>query len=262
MSSSWHCRSWPSIAFLTACVVLSGCEEQSPPDPRFNDLAAQRPNDSKKLTVVFVDGVPVPAESAPAAMAARPGGPPMPPKPPTQAQVRWKVPTRWVSVPPSSQVRLAEYRVPGEEPDATPAEVAVFYLGPALTVPVEDTLRRWGEAFESVTADGAKRSSRPVGAYTAHLLEVSGTYKDSSMMARDGQNEPKPGWMLLGAVVETPAGPYYFKFLGPQKVVRAGRQEFEVMIDSVGESSSPVSSAPAVSGSASTTSPPAASSAR
>ena len=71
------------------------------------------------------------------------------------------------------------------------------------------------------------------------------------MMSREGQREVKSGWMLLGAIVETVAGPYYFKFLGPEEVVRAGRGEFDLMIDSVGGGGAPAASAsssPAVLG--------------
>lgn len=241
MFSSWLCRSSLSFACLGA-ILASGCQDGPPPDPRFEDPARQRPNDSKKLTVVFVDGVPVPAESASEAIAAMGNRkPPASKRPAVRTQVHWKVPASWTPVDPSSQVRLAEYRVPSPQPDGAHAEVAVFYLGPSANVPPDETLQRWASSFDTASAKAAKRTMRSVGAYSAHLLEVSGTHQESSMMAREGESEGvvRPDWMLLGAIVVTPAGPYYFKLLGPKEVVGGARHDFMTMIDSIGDAGAP-----------------------
>jgi len=251
MSSSWHFPSSRNLLVLVtvgALVGLVGCRND-PQDPRFNDPALQRPNGSKKLTVVFVDGVPVPADSASGPLAAAPVGktPPSQP-PPARMDVSWQVPDGWTSVPPSSPVRVAEYRIAASEPNGTPAEVGVFYLGPSVTA-IDDTLQRWASSFDEAAAKNAKRAMLRTGVFPAHFIEVSGTFTVSSMMADGGANEgaqTRPGWTLLGAIVETPMGPYYFKFLGPKEVIEGGRESFLKMIDSVGREAG----APAASSSA------------
>jgi hypothetical protein len=43
----------------------------------------------------------------------------------------------------------------------------------------------------------------------------------------------KPGFRLLGAIVEAPEGMVFFKFTGPLKTVAANEAAFEKMIASV-----------------------------
>lgn len=247
MFSSWRFRSSPECAFgLIALAAVAGCKNE-PTDPRFEDPAILRPNGSKKLTVVFVDGVPVPAESANSPVGRphpRPEAQPEMPGP--AAQIGWQVPSSWKQVPPSSPVRTAEYSVPPSKPGTDAAEVGVFFLGPAVTS-VDETLTRWASSFDEAAAKAAKRSQRKQGPFLAHLVEASGTYHASSMMTPENAGPSEhSGWMLIGAIVETPMGPYYFKLLGPEPTVSSARSEFLAMIDSVGRPPS----VPAASGSA------------
>jgi hypothetical protein len=260
MFSSWHFPSSRRLFVLVtvgAVLGLVGCRND-PQDPRFNDPALQRPNGSKKLTVVFVDGVPVPADSASGPLAAAPGRKAPPSQPaPVRMDISWQVPDGWTSVPPSSRVRVAEYRVDASEPNGTPAEVGVFYLGPSVTA-IDDTLQRWASSFDEAAAKNAKRAMLRTGAFPAHFVEVSGTYTVPSMMAEEGANEgaqTRPGWKLLGAIVETPMGPYYFKLLGPKEVVEGGREKFLKMIDSVGREAAGAATPSATPPSASATPP-------
>jgi hypothetical protein len=46
----------------------------------------------------------------------------------------------------------------------------------------------------------------------------------------------KPGYALLGAIVEGPAGRVFFKLTGPQKTVDASKAEFENMLKTLRKS--------------------------
>ena len=233
MSSSSLCRfsrrsrSSRAVGFvLVAASVAIGCNTDAPVDTRFNDPAVLRPNASRKPTVVFVDGVARPVGSAAAPMAESKS-------PAAEAPaLRWDLPEGWSQVPPSSPMRLAEYRVPSLEPGGVPAEVSVFHLGPAALA-VDETLQRWVSSFDG--AAQAKRSQRRAGPNLVHVVETSGTYKPTGMgMESADKATEHPGWSLVGAIVETPMGPYYFKLLGPQATVHGAREAFLRMIDSVG----------------------------
>jgi hypothetical protein len=65
------------------------------------------------------------------------------------------------------------------------------------------------------------------------VLKVSmeGTYASSPMMG--GDTAPKPGTLLLGAIVEGPDANWFFKCTGPKKTMEARRKEFDALIDSV-----------------------------
>ena len=157
----------------------------------------------------------------------------------------WDLPANWSAVPPSSPVRLAEYRVPAPQPDGEPGEVAVFFLGPS-DADVDDTLRRWASSFDAESAGKAKRWERRDGKHPAHFVEVAGTYLGATTMAPEGAKPAlRPDWMMIGAIVQVPLGPYYFKMTGPMQTIAAARDAFLAMIDSVGRTVP----SPAVSGS-------------
>jgi hypothetical protein len=59
---------------------------------------------------------------------------------------------------------------------------------------------------------------------------VTGTYAGGMGGA---VSEPRPGFMLLGAVVEGPDANWFFKLTGPEQTVRAQRSAFEQMVRSV-----------------------------
>jgi hypothetical protein len=48
-----------------------------------------------------------------------------------------------------------------------------------------------------------------------------------------GPTEPTPGSRLLGAVVEGPGGPWFFKITGPAATVTAAAPAFDAMLRSV-----------------------------
>jgi len=238
MSSSWRCRSWRSALIVASFALawFAACRDQPPPDPRFEDPSALRPHGTKKLPVVFIDGVPVPAASASSAKAAmRDRMPSRKSAANPAAPIGWDAPKAWRSVRPSNNVRMAEYQVPATEPDGVAGHVAVLYLGPAA-IPAEDTLKRWASDFGEDAAPNAKSTMREEGPFRTHVLEVAGTYRPASMMSQQGKvaKPARSGWMLLGAIVQTPRGPYYFKLRGPEPLVRSAREDFLAMIDSVG----------------------------
>ncbi|MBL9127185.1 MAG: hypothetical protein JNL97_06045 [Verrucomicrobiales bacterium] len=47
-----------------------------------------------------------------------------------------------------------------------------------------------------------------------------------------GPQTPKPGFALLGAIVEDPAGSVFVRFTGPKALVDAGTAEFKKMVAS------------------------------
>jgi len=60
-------------------------------------------------------------------------------------------------------------------------------------------------------------------------VNVSGAYTGMGG-PRAPQGAPKPGYRLLGAVVEGPHGSVFFKFTGPAKTVAENQAAFEKMI--------------------------------
>ena len=146
--------------------------------------------------------------------------------------LKWTPPSRWISEPPSSSMRRAQYRISGSGGDA---ECVVFYFGPG----------QGGDAKANVVR-GADQFTQPDGRPSPEVLEtreievngvrvlmseVTGIY--SGGMAMAGQRKTLPGYMLLGAVAAGPDANWFFKFTGPQATVEAERAAFEAMIGSL-----------------------------
>jgi hypothetical protein len=135
------------------------------------------------------------------------------------------VPDAWKTVPNTSSMRIATYRVPRAQGDTDDADVSVTRAGGGT----EANIRRWVGQFDEAGQD--KRTEKTVRGLKITTVEVSGTFIGGGMMG--GASGPKKGWALLGAIVETPGSPYFFKLTGPAASVRAARPAFDALLTSV-----------------------------
>lgn len=134
-------------------------------------------------------------------------------------------PAAWAPREPASQMRVAEYEVGGGT--GAPASLAVYHFEGAGGT-VEQNFARWAAQF--TTPEGGPVEPRMLaapdrGGLRIHELSVEGTYVAE---VRPGAEERhhEPGWALRAAVVETPAGPYYVKLVGPEATVRAAEPDW------------------------------------
>lgn len=141
------------------------------------------------------------------------------------ASISWKAPDRWVQVPNPSTMRLATYRIPKAAGDAEDPELTITQAGGT----VEANAQRWIGQFGPEGAKTAKRSNRTVAGLEVAIVEVEGKYANG--MGKDGREEEQ--WAMLGAIVQTPGMPHFFKLTGPAKSVKAARAEFDAFVGSV-----------------------------
>jgi hypothetical protein len=142
------------------------------------------------------------------------------------ADLAWDVPAAWETVANPSPMRKATYKVKRAEGDPEDAEMSVSQAGGSIDANVQ----RWVGQFEPKAGADPKRSQRTVGDLKVTVVEVQGTFQ--SGMPGMGPAEPKKGWALLGAIVETPAGQsWFFKLTGPEKTVAAAKTDFDKLVD-------------------------------
>jgi hypothetical protein len=171
------------------------------------------------------------ADSVQSAASAQPAASTASASPPAAAarEIVWTDPVGWQKVPAASPMRKATYRVPAAPKDPEDAEMAVFYFrGEGGST--EANIQRWISQFSDTNPSAVKRTQRNVGGMSQTIVEVEGTYASGMPGA---PATPKPRYRLLGAVVETPAGPYFFKLTGPKKTVEAARDAYLAMLISV-----------------------------
>lgn len=136
------------------------------------------------------------------------------------------MPAGWTEEP-ASGMRMAQATIPGP---GGPGSLTVFFFGPGGGGPVDANIQRWIEQVE--TSAQAKQETFETGnGYQVTWVEVAGTLKPSMMGT--GPTEPQPNSRLLGAVVEGPGGPWFFKATGPDATLAPQREAFLGMVRSV-----------------------------
>lgn len=149
------------------------------------------------------------------------------PAPNPQAKVTWTVPSAWKEMPPRP-MRKTTYRAEGA---AGPAEIGVFYFGPSDGGGVEANITRWIGQFQGISKEDTKRAENKVGELTVHTVRIEkGTYSSGMPGAAAKTQE---GWGMYAAVVETPAGAYFFKMLGPAATVSEQESNFTTFLQSL-----------------------------
>jgi len=153
-----------------------------------------------------------------------------------QVELDWKAPAEWVKEQPSSNMRVAQYKLPGPG-DAAAAELAVFNF-PGTGGTVEMNLERWYGQFQqpdgSVTQELAEKQILSVNGMPSTIVYVTGTYLEAqSGMMMDGPVTERENYAMLAAIVETGASPWFFKATGPAETIDAWRDEFTAFVKTI-----------------------------
>jgi hypothetical protein len=156
-------------------------------------------------------------------IGATPSFGPGAPQPANEAQeIAWVPPQSWLTVPNPSTMRIATYRVPRAPGETEDAELSVTRAGGTASSNAD----RWIAQFDK-TASGAREEKTILG-FKVTNVSVNGTFLGGGMMG--APSSPRSGWALLGAIVETPGLPYFFKLVGPANTVKAAHPSFQRMI--------------------------------
>ena len=149
--------------------------------------------------------------------------------------VSYKVPEGWTVEKPTSEMRVAQYKLPKAAGDGEDALLVVYYFGPGQGGTTQANIDRWVNQVKqpdgSDSKDQAKTETMTVNGLQVTTLDVKGTY--SGGMSQD--STPKDAnsiYRLRGAVIETPKGSYFVKLTGPEKTVGHWDQAFNDYIKS------------------------------
>jgi hypothetical protein len=124
-------------------------------------------------------------------------------------------------------MRKATYVVPRAAGDAEDGELSVSQAGGS----VDQNVARWAQQLDKKPAD-AKRTERMVNGLRVTVVEIHGDYSGMAMPGAQPSDKPakKPGYAMLGAIVET-TPPTFFKLTGPDKTVANAQHDFDKMVD-------------------------------
>lgn len=146
----------------------------------------------------------------------------------------YTAPSTWKPRAAASSMRVAEFAVPRVQGDSEDAEVVIFFFG-GTGGSVDANIQRWIGQFQQEgggPAKGGQRASFSVGPLKVTTVDVSGTYVAETRPG-SGTRLNKPKFQMRAAVVETPGGPYFIKFTGPQATVTQGLPAFDAFLKSL-----------------------------
>jgi hypothetical protein len=230
-----------TVAILIAAVLtIPACEQSEPPpatqpatqttsQPTQDELANLR--DYARQNAPQQTAQRLPAGHPPTGQpGAQPPAAPSRMPPPPAANLTYTAPKTWQQEPVRSSMRKAQFRLPRAEGDTEDGLLTVFYFGPGGGGGVEANVDRWRNQFVGpgngpVPDDDFTREEMEANGLKITVVEVHGRFAPGAM----GAAEPPPArdeYHMLAAIVDTPAGPWYFKAIGPQETMQQHRPAF------------------------------------
>jgi len=149
------------------------------------------------------------------------------------AALRYKVPAGWVEEERSSTMRVAQYKLPRATGDTEDGSLVLYYFGKGQGGSTAANIDRWASQMHQADGTKAKLTEE---SFTANGLKVTAVDAGGTYVAEtspgSGTFQNKPGYRLRAAVVETPNGSYFVKFVGPEKTVAHWNEAFTAYLKS------------------------------
>ena len=152
-----------------------------------------------------------------------------------EGAVAFKAPAAWTKKQPKSNIIEAEFEAPAAKGDEIAGRLTVMGAGGDIKANIDRWYGQFLQPDGSATKDKAKVEKKTVGGNPVHIVDISGTYKDSPAGPfAGGKTVNREDFRMLAAIIETKAaGNYFIKFYGPQKTVTDHEEGFVKMIDSL-----------------------------
>ena len=132
-------------------------------------------------------------------------------------------------------MRIAQYKVPATEGDSEAGECVVFYFGPGQGGDTASNVARWSSQFSKPQGGPAQSrvTEQKLGDRLVTRVEVSGTYQPGSMSFGGQTPSPRPGYMLLGAIIPGGDANWFFRCTGPEATMQSNRAAFDGLLASI-----------------------------
>jgi len=146
--------------------------------------------------------------------------------------LRFEIPGDWQAETPETSARAGQWVIaPPGGPPGDGVEVVAFFFGPGVGGTTQQNIDGWASTL--TTPDGqpvtAAPTKRTVAGHAVTEVLLTGTYAQTNPQPGLPPT-PRPGYALLGAVIENPGGTIYWRLTGPAAQVSALVPEVDRMI--------------------------------
>ena len=133
----------------------------------------------------------------------------------------------WVESPPP--MRKAQLKVNSDDKKSS-AEVVFFHFGQGQGGDTKANIDRWFGQFEGPREKlNPKTEEKTVSGRKVMYVQAEGTYLEGPPL---GAKTPRPGYTLLGAILESDQGNVFVKFTGPSALTKSSQAAFQKMVES------------------------------
>jgi hypothetical protein len=138
-----------------------------------------------------------------------------------------KVPAGWKEEPTTSEMRLAQFKLPKADGDDEDAQVIIFTFPAGSSGSAEANMKRQLAKFTGKPE--VKEGKLPVGTVDAPFQDVTGTYLQKKRpFDPSDKGVEKEKYRQIYVVALVPGkGDYYPTLVGPAKTVEKYKKEFE-----------------------------------
>lgn len=241
-----HSFSQRLTSLLLGVVSLAGCESTEPNLLQGGEAIVPAPSETagppmtapaNSGPVAEQNAVHSVHETTPVAGAGElpPNHPPLEGVAGSAQGLAWVAPQEWQSQPPSSDMRLAQWSLPGD----TPAECAIFNFAGGGTA--QDNVQRWVRQFEptaGVAAEEAEQAEITANGLTITLVRAGGTYLAQGP-TMTGPVERRPDHRLFGAITTIGEHMYFMKCVGPSATMLAQESRIIALAQSLRPAATP-----------------------
>lgn len=149
-----------------------------------------------------------------------------------EGKLTFVAPEGWTKKQPKSRIIEAELEVPAAEGDETPGRLTAMGAGGS----VEANIERWVGQFVDEGNDAKpKVAKKTVAGNEVHIVDLSGTYKDSPAGPfAGGKTTLRKDYRMLGAIIVTKdSGNYFLKLYGPKATIGEAEKGFDELVSSL-----------------------------
>ena len=130
-------------------------------------------------------------------------------------------------------MRKAQFRLPGEG-GAADASLVVYHFGASGGGGVEANLERWAGQFEqpdgSSSRAAMKSTARTLKGVPVTDVDLGGTYVAETSPG-SGERVREEGWRMLASILQSSAGDYYVKLVGPAPTIARWEASYERFVE-------------------------------
>jgi hypothetical protein len=216
---------WRAPLGVLCLLFLAGCSSQPKEETPRPETVPMRPSGESPSSSGVAIGHDAASPSAPSGNAVnRPAG----------KALQWTASSGW-QVGPERAMRAATYLIPASGGDKDGAECAIFLnIGGGVQANIDRWIGQFTQSDGSPSAAKARQQRETINGYAVTTVDLTGIYNPGGMaMGLPQPATPRPGYRLLGAIVESAAGEVFFKMTGPEKTMATAQKQFRTLLESI-----------------------------